>query len=377
MRIAILHFRFKSSESYAENVYANTLCRLGHEVIVFSTGRHCTEYDALEVVNVAQDRSFRVCRSKTMLQFGSTLIPLGGQICQTIASFMPEIAIMLAPHHGPAVFWMKALPHSCKVISGFSDLSWHHRNHFVWKYLKKPWIRKVLRRSDLVLAMTEDTRTFFENEFPDISNLRMEMCGLFYDGYFYSKKSNHFSGEMSEIDEYYSKYDKVVSLITRTNEKKGIEVILSQVKLFIQKNPSVGFALVGITDDAYGEKLRLELRECFPEGRCLTLPMVSTLTVKVLCERSFVTLWPLVSIGIQQSMACGCPALVKASMPTQHFMKSGCNGLYYRDDCSDLEMQLARSLNLSWDRDEVKHSISKYASENALICILQLVMGES
>ena len=377
MRIAILHFRFKSSESYAENVYANTLCRLGHEVMVFSTGRHCSEFDSLEVVQVAPDRSFQVCRSKSMLQFGSTVIPFGRGICRSITDFAPDLAIMLAPHHGPAVFWMKALPKTCKVISGFSDLSWHHRNHFVWKYVKKPWIRKVLRRSDLVLAMTEDTKNFFESEFPDLATLRMHMCGLFYDGYFYSNQSDLHSEVPREIDEYYCKHKKVVLLITRTIEKKGIEAILSQVVLFLQAKPSVGFALVGITDDAYGEKLLSQLRDCLPEGRCLTLPMVSTALVKALCERSFVTLWPLVSIGIQQSMACGCPALVKASMPTQHFMLPECNGLYFRDDCSDLEMQLSLSLDVAWDRAEVKRRISAFASDVALAGVLNLAMGDS
>lgn len=374
MKIAVIHFRFNPLVNYAENVYAATLQRLGHEVRVFTTWHGVKEADRHYIDDCDQKLPYQIVRSESHFSIGATVIPLDSRVKGSIRDFSPDVAIMLAPHHGPSVFWLSALPKECKVISGFSDLPWHERNPFLWKYVKKPWIRKVMRRSVLVLSMTDDTDTFLRKEFSDVDLVKMTMCGLFYDSVLYENQECSIPPTV-DVEKFYQRFDQVVLMVTHTHRKKNIEQLMPQIGDFLRENPHSAFVFAGVSQDEYGQELIDFMEAHFPEGRFLVLPSQDAVHVKWLCERSYVSLWPLVSIGIQQAMACGCPCLIKQGMPVDHFFIPDLNGKFFRSDSSDLCEVLQSSCVTQWDREKIRGSVKDFSSDVGIAKILHSIGG--
>ena len=369
MRIAVIHFKFDQRLNYAENVYATALVRLGHEVTVFTSSHGFEDWSEKELENFDNAQNYQIVRCRKFWVNQSVVIPYGREVPDAIQEFRPDIAIMLAPHHGPAIFWLSSLPKQCRLISGFSDLPWHRRNLLVWRFVKKPWIAKVLRRSHLVLGMTQETVVFFDQQFSGVDFPPMRMCGLFYDSAIYDC---HFEGEPE--GGIFKKFIKVVTLVTKSLKYKNIEVILECIRKLLLKEDHVGFVFAGITDDLYGNELRDLIIKSYPVGRYELHPILPGEKVRSLCCLSHLTIWPLVSIGIQQSMACGCPALVKKSMPTEHFLQPGVNGELFNDDCSNLLEKLLTCCRHEWSRDQIKDSVKIYSSDRAIADLVSEVI---
>ncbi len=368
-RIAIICSSFDPRIGYQESVFAICLRRLGHEVQVFTTSysANCAFVNWGEVDDSYHVKTYRTSR---YFKYKSFMIPFDCKVKRILREFDPEIVIALAPGHGLGFFWIRYVSSRAAIITGFSDLFIHHKGGILFA-MKKYIYRDVISKSKLVITATQETTKFIQGVLQGVPHSpRIMMTGLTYE-----EKPIEFSrlGHLQiEISNLIARYPKVITAITKVSAKKHTFQILKCVELFFDSNDDCCFVCGGLIDDSYSNSMRDYALKSRHASRFLLLGNLNSHQINFLYSVSSCSLWTQVSIGLQQSLSCGCPVILKNGWSAEHILVEEVTGLIF-NDFEDLRVKIAQELSCLWDKDAISRVISRYKSEVMLPLIVDAV----
>lgn len=365
MRIAIIHAKFNPSLNYVESVMARELHRQGHEVKVFTTsaemmngGRSHQEIDA--------ECGFEIIRARFWIGSLSIQIPLSIRVPWRLKKFRPQLAIALAPHHGPGSLWKYILPEKCRFVTGFSDLPKHRHRKFVWKFFKLPMIRAAIKRAQSVIAITVETKHFLTEQLGEKLGARMSVSGLPYDHHAFYLCEHPTGKYVSEqVRQWHLAGANIVVLATRADPAKNLDQLLIEIRDFLCQNPSWRFVFAGVMHDADLLRWRALFAECGLEAAVEINGMANSDELRELFQVARVSLWPSVSIGMIHSLACGCPVVISSEVTHSHFQFSDANGIIYFS--GKVAEALLKFQGFFINRQEVSASVAQLAIDHWML----------
>ncbi len=346
LRILISNILFDERKDYQEVICAREFARMGCEVLAVTP---------LHTPGV-EPPPWRVAKVEKYLRVRDTIFfPRG--LRKIVEDFKPEVAFLHAPNHGLSCAVMRHLPTGCKVVPVFGDLrESHHGRRGKWltvrgnpifkRLVKDRWYRHLMRRADLILAVTNETVRLLREVEAEAVDARGFMCGLAADPtVFFNDPSVRAPGARR----------KTLVTVTRIFPEKPVLEWVQPVLRFLQKHPDWNYVLAGLLPG--GARTQQELLAAAPPGQLEVRPLLSAQEMNTVFNRADLAVWYLPAISIQQSMITGLPVLLPFNESLNHLVREGVNGFYYRSP-EQLEVQLERAAAQSWDRGAV-------ASENA------------
>lgn len=331
-RIAILTAFYEEQVGYQEVQLAQILRRLGHEVLVVTTDR----------ANYRRETRYRdpvtsgIVRITRLIRIKNTFLPLEG-VRAHIVSFRPDIALVIHPNAGLPYFYLRQLPPECRVISFFGDLLDKNKigkadnkgNQFIQKHLKDRWYNTTFRRSDVIVANTnETTETLMACATIDITD-KIVMPGLGFDPhqYFLSKDLRvQTRNELGIPPDHF-----VLTTITRVYPGKPVVEWLKPVIGVMKKNPKMSYVFAGFLDTELSRSIKKELMHFGLGNRLILLDFTSAEYNNALFNAADSSIWYTPTISIQQSMATGLPAIIPNDATVNHLVDPNVNGSYYAD----------------------------------------------
>ena len=364
-RIAILAAAFDPRLNYQESVSARTLHRMGHRVHVFTTTapivREAADWPAVDAAS-----GLTITRTERFIRLKNTTIPRDPEVAAQIRAFAPDWAFLFAPANGAGCTWMRHLPPSTKVVAFISDLPWHRTSRVLWWLVKRRWLRAVFRRADAVAAVTDDTAVMLRDTGGSLLDGKLLMTGLSYDAEIFGDAPGIVPPAVREL---HGRCPRLVAIVTKAAPDKRLDETFSAVEKVLEAEPGTGFVLAGVGEDACGQALRRQVAASAVADRCVVLPVLNAVEVKGVFETAVCAVFTLVSIGIQQALACGCPVALRAGQPASHILQPGTNAERFADP-ADLADVLHRMLRRPWDRDAVRESIRPWRSETVLARVM-------
>jgi glycosyltransferase involved in cell wall biosynthesis len=365
MRIAIIHAKFNPSLNYVESVIARELHRQGHEVKVFTTsaammnaGRSHEAIDA--------EYGFEIIRARFWLGSLSIQIPLSFRVPLRLKRFRPQVAIALAPHHGPGSLWSYILPKECRLVTGFSDLPKHRHRKFVWKFFKLPMIKAVVSRAQSVIAITAETKHFLTEQLGEKLGARMLVSGLPYDHHaFYPSAHSSERYVSARVKQEHLSEANIVVLATRADPAKNLDQLLVEIRDFLIQSPTWRFVFVGVMNDFDLLRWRALFAESGLESAVEINGMVSSDALREIFQVARVSLWPSVSIGMIHSLACGCPVVIASGVTHSHFMFSEASVAMYSS--GKVAQALLKFQGNVTNRQEVSASVAPLAIDHWML----------
>lgn len=361
LRIVIVPAGFDPRLHYQENIFARTLHRMGHEVMVV-TSVHGFRGEASEREALDAALPFRIVRARRVLAWKSTILPLDGSIGKAIRAFDPQVAFLLAPNHGLGAAWVHHFPASCHIIAGFSDLPWHRGG--LSACIKQRWARKVIRSADRVITATRDTDTLVKQWGGPGCEAKIRNVGLTYEA------ESLEGGQLPPAAEALSKrVSRLIACVTRVSPDKQLDVLFAAVERFLTARPDAGFVMAGFGSDAESEKLRRQIAASPVADRCVTLPLLSGPEIGALFRSAACSVWSLVSIGIYHSLHCGCPVLVREGQDASHLLANPASGRWFAS-LERLDAALPELLDHPVDRSAVSRVVEPFLAPQVLQSLL-------
>lgn len=361
LRIAILHHAFDPRLNYLESVFARTLHKLGHEVRVFTTTGPIVRGEQ-DWAKIDAGYEFPIERTKWFLRGRHTVVPLPSGMGKKIKEFNPQVAFLLAAHHGVGYFWMRYLSESCRVITGYSDLPWYPHSKTFWRLFKSKWLKAVLDRADMIWTTTPLTEAFLRSVDPSLNSAKIKFVGHSFDPDVFDAEP---VGCDPAVAELCSRIPYVLSVITATNAMKNLDKLFDYIESFLLGRKDCGLIFAGFRTDAFSLELRERIGVSAVGDRCLTLPMMEASQMKAVFQRSKCSIWTQVSIGVHQSLASGCPVLLLKGEPLEHLLIEDKNAMIYAS-FKDLPAILEKAIEKNWDREVILKSIEPYRSDRQL-----------
>lgn len=334
---------------------------MGHEVKVFTTARDVVR-GASEWDGVDEGLGYEVVRAERFLQWKKTLFTFAPGVRKAIRNWDPDIGFVMGAGYGPPYYWMSALPKRCRVISQFSDLPTHRSGKWVW-VLKKCWYRRVFQRSSLVLAVTEATADLLKGVGERPLRGKLRMSGLSFDAEDFRFGAKEACPEAAR--DFAQKRDFLVAVVTRVSPEKKLDALFASVEAFLKDRPEAGLVMAGFRNDAYSQDLKQRIMKSEVAAQCCCLPVLLPREINGLFSWAHCSVWTQVSIGLQHSMASGCPVLLKSGWPAKHILKEGVSGFVY-EDLRSVGKALERARNHPWEREAVFSMVEPYRSERML-----------
>lgn len=341
---------------------------MGHAVTVFTTSRDTIggsdNWDRID-----DNLEYSIIRTDKFIQWKKTLVTYDPGIRREIRSWNPELGFVIGAGYGPPYYWMNALPEACRVISQFSDLPWHHRSGgLVWRW-KQRWYRNVFARSSLVLAVTKDTARLIRGVGGRALEPKLRMTGLSFD----SQDFKPGSARLCPIPAIAlaNRCPFLMALVTRITPDKKLPELFHGVETFLKRHSDAGLVVAGFREDAFGKQFRSQIAQSEVADRCCLLPVLSVKEINGLFSVAQCSLWSRESIGLQHSLASGCPIILQKGLPAEHILHEGVSGVTY-ESFAELELVLQRVREQAWDRERVYDVVKPYRSD----IMLERLLGE-
>jgi len=119
--------------------------------------------------------------------------------------------------------------------------------------------------------------------------------------------------------------------------------------------------LAGLGNDAYSNSIRRIADRIAENRKILLLPFLNHVQVNSLLNASDATVWPTVSIGMQQALACGCFLLVASNSSGTFILNehddSVANGLVYHPNVWSLGEAIEASGKLTSIEDRLRRAL--------------------
>jgi glycosyltransferase involved in cell wall biosynthesis len=304
--------------------------------------------------------------------FRHTTLWGAGRLRDALREFDPHIALLTAPTHGPGYLLMKHLPAHCRVASFFSD-QWSHRRSWGLPFTltKKPWYRRVHRRSSIVYPATEQTMDIMRMISPELTS-RIRLSGILIDG---DDLLGTPVGAPVGLEKFSVDYPRILAVVTRPAPIKRLPEYLQPILDHLARLPDVGLVLGGLDSGASSEELRRFVANHAASKQVLVLPLLNLEQIAAVFRLAVGSIWPYTTIGVQQSIAFGCPVLLPEREPAHYLVKNGLNGFFHATDGTDIVSRLDLLLNHGWDRAQIRDSIVPFRCERFLPSLIEELLS--
>lgn len=361
-RVVIFTSFFEEHIGYQEVQLSRVLRRLNHDVLVVATDRS-NLYPKMRYTNAPPSHVLRIRR---VLRIRNTFLPLES-IRNEIASFDPEIALVIHPGSGLPYFYLSTLPEKCKVISFFGDLEVVNKigkadgikgNEWVQKTLKDRWYNKTFRRSSVIVANTNETADILHKIARSSIEHSIQMPGLGFDPEIYFPSPELRLRTRKDLG--FDNGQIVLLTVTRVYSGKPIREWVRLVVDQLHRNPNLVYIFAGFMDTIFSRTIKRELGSLNLGRQLRLLDFTSAEYNNALFNAADYSLWFIPTISIQQSMATGLPAIVPFDRTTDHLIETNMNGRYYTS-MDELSVMLSKIDHWIKDRSEVAFFNNKFS----------------
>lgn len=332
LRVLVISPFLEEGVDYQEMQISRVLHQLGHQVTVITTDRSNLDKESrLSGSNFP----FEVIRLHKLLRIRDTFYPFD-KLNHIVAGLNPDISLLIHPSHGLGYFLLNTIPTTSKVASFFGDLNNRNKigqthglkgNPLIQKIIKNSWYRKVISRSDLVVATTNETVGLLQSIVGRGNSHKFLMTGLGYDSstYYYDPKLRENYRRDLQIPEGY----RVFVTLTRVIEGKPIVKWAKSVLAGIADDDKAIYVIAGFMDTVFSRNAKGELLSLEQSKRLLLIDYTDRVFNNGLFNCADFSVWFSPTISIQQSMGTGLPAIMPMEGTLDHLIKPGLNGLYY------------------------------------------------
>lgn len=216
---------------------------------------------------------------------------------------------------------------------------------FHW-FFRKFLAGRVLASGDVVVAVSEETRTFMVEAY-GLPEERIALVPLGVDSEVFSPDpaARKELRQKLEIREGQSLFLYTGKIDRQKNPIRALEA----ATLLAQKGVDFRFVLVGFAEPSYLSELQCYVRAQGLEGRVLVRPGVPTEELAAYFNAADVAVWPTnCSMSSLEAMACGCPVIL-ADLGANLERLSGGGGLSFPN--GDLAGLADCMLQMSQDRE--------------------------
>jgi len=374
-KILIVSAFFEEKIGYQEVQLAQVLTEMNYEVKVLATDRSNLNS---EIRYENSNGKYEVVRIKKHLRIKSTFY-IKENLQEFFKSYSPNIVFLILPGTGLPYFVLKYIKGNAKVISVYSDTTITDKvanakgtkgNKIIFKVLKYRWYNKVMERSDILMANTNETVSILKNISKNSINDKLRMTGLGYDPskYFYSPElRKKFRDELHLKDN-----QKLIVSITRVYPGKPFEYWVEQVKDFLIRNENFVYFIAGFSNDEYSLKVKNSLEKLGLKEKLILYNFTTAEKNNEIFNSADYSLWFAPTISIQQSMASGLMPLIPFDSTLDHLIEDKVTGFYY-NNFEDLKNTLNKLSNFSYDRIANTEANKKFSYGNFLNRIISEV----
>lgn len=350
-KVLILAPYFDPHTAYIETLIARAGSEEGDEVSVV-----CSDFPVFEGEATCSDaEGYRIHRIRGVLRVRKSLYLYSREAYKVIEDLKPEVVFCMVPDRGFSGQILKAVSEEARVVSVFGDLrlSGNTPNLVLRKLLKGKWYRQAFDRSDVIVGITNETRSVLIDDF-GAPEEKTRVLGLPFDGdEFYPSENVHES-----IRDLRERCDAVFGVITRIDSSKPLLKWMEIAHPVLKSDARVGMAVVGLGEDPASEQLRDLVARWDERERVVLLPKLSQADLVKVYAGLDLSLWFQASIGVQQSMACGVPVVAPKSNYLDHFAKQDMNGRFYRE--GGQAEALKQALMSEWNVQMVADSVDGF-----------------
>jgi len=333
-KILIVSAFFEEKVGYQEVQLAQTLTEMSHEVKVLATDRSNLNAD-IRYEN--SKGNYEVIRIKNHYRIKSTFY-IKENLKFFFEGYSPDIVFLILPGTGLPYFILKYLPQNLKVISVYSDTTIKDRvakakgtkgNQLVFKVLKHRWYNKVMERSDILIANTNETVEILKNISKKNIDAKLRMTGLGYSSqnYFYSPELRKKFRDEIGLDEN----QKLIVTVTRVYTGKPFDYWVEQMQDFLGSNENFVYLLAGFSDDEFSLKVRINLEKLGLGKKLILYNFTTPEKNNEIFNAADFSLWFAPTISIQQSMATGLLPIIPFDSTLDHLIENNKTGIYYKD----------------------------------------------
>lgn len=317
MRIAVVVAFFDPTLDYLETTLARVLSE--HEdVHVITSNRRAPTLASVRHQDL-QDfptgtlpwGSALVHRVPTWIQVGQRTV--SAHVSRVLETTKPDLIVQIVPAQLfsiPATAYGRRHGVPVVYVSGENSQQgpqqgWGRRARQV--YLRTAWrmiARYTAGRANRVVATTPETHALLRNAVP---GLGPDLVPLPYrtDRFQWDPVSRAAGRRRLEAaDEF------VTLVIGRCVPGKRIESIVADWELHADASPRSRLVIAGLTDDEYSRSLRALAARSRHAASVTLMPFARAETVNELLNAADAGVWPTVSVGIQQSLGTGLPAVI-------------------------------------------------------------------
>jgi glycosyltransferase involved in cell wall biosynthesis len=351
LRVALLPVWFDPGLSYNENVWAEEFLSRGHDVRVFIGASKASRADGRAVAGRFPEE--RIHKSGRSIQFGATSIPLDLKLKRSLRDFDPDLTLVGAVEHGGPYYLLKQVPRRTRISYGSSLLPHHRNSRLLYTLCKERWIRRTVERADLIYTSTLETRELLREICGGSLGSKPELHGLPVAPIWFTGAPGRLPPEVCALK---SEIPRLIVIAGRPVPVKRFDLVVSEILHYLEGRPDCGFVFAGLGDDSCSLEIRKLVEGHSAASRCCLLPLVDTPTLAAIYHVCDATVIGLVSIAVQQAIACGCPVAIPNDRWCAHFVKDGVNAAFYSAP-ADPAMKDAGALDAQFDFRGLKSAL--------------------
>ncbi len=321
-RVAIVVAHFDATLDYFETTAASHLARTFDVHVITSTFRSQTLVDAGHTrltpldAGTSTEGGVTVHRLPHRLRQGQRV--LGEGVYETLCALEPALLIQVAPSQFfsvPATRFGRL--HGTPVIYVSGENSQQGPQAGLALLIKRAYSRTVLKRiirlaaegADKVVATTPETATLIRR---CSSRVDPEVIPLPFRASRFFRAQDRGRSLAATLG---IEGGHVTALVGRAVPTKRLEVVLSAWEASAEGHPQAHLVIAGLAEDDYSNSIRNAAHSSSLADRIHLCSFLPHADVNALLNLADVTVWPTVSVGIQQSMATGAYVLLPRTSP--------------------------------------------------------------
>lgn len=288
------------------------------------------------------ERGIEVLRLPALLDIPIINKPWLVGLEQAVVNFKPDIIIVhgIVSITSVRIARLKSKLPNTKLV--FDDHMTYNATRSGWtrvlyKAFMKIFTPKLLKKIDLFIATTNETKCFME-EMYGIPPGRIAVIPLGVDRNIFHRdpKSRSILRKKYKIKEN----DIVFLYAGKIIPKKGVHLLVDAGIEICRKHPNVKLMLVGGGYQAYIKKLTERIRKSSFSNRFVFVKAVPNKELYHFYSAADVGVWPLqCSISMVEAMSCGIPIIISDKSGTVERVK-GTGLLYHENDVNDLRVKM-------------------------------------
>lgn len=369
LRIIIITSFFEEKYGYQEVHLANTLSKMGHEILILTSNRSPFSKERL---NTETSKAYNVIRLNRNIRVVDTLFPLK-PMRRHIKNFDPEIALVVHIGHGIPYYSMKYLDDHVRKVTFFGDLRRQHaspRRRIIQTFLKNRWYYKSFKMSNLIIANTNETVDILSEKarFNEKLTSKLYRSSLGFDSSkFFLDVENR---KKNRIKFGFPENSVVFCTTTKIVKRKPIIEWIHPILDVLRENENVFYCLAGFLDDDHSRSVEQKIKKIYNGDNLKLLPLLSFQELNDLYNASDYSVWFDASITIQESMGTGLKVIIPNSKRVNHLVEND-NGFLY-NDLQEIH-ELIIKLSANYDRESIAAKNKRLSYNELIIDIINKV----